>query len=85
MKLYRFIEDRTLELVLIKLSDLTTEKPIQIKTFEPLIVEMDIFEPIVVEPINDNSTNGNITRNNVAVHYHNHIFIWFGVVHVCNY
>jgi hypothetical protein len=55
---YRFIEDRTLHLVLAKPSDLTTKKPFQIENFEPLFVEDDIFEPIVFESVNDNLTNG---------------------------
>jgi len=57
---YRFIEDKTLHLVLAKPNDLITKKPFQINFFEPLLVENDIFEPIVFELVNDNLTNGKL-------------------------
>lgn len=40
---YRFIENRTLHLVLTKPNDLTTKKPFQIEIFEPLLVEDDFL------------------------------------------
>jgi hypothetical protein len=51
LKPYRFIEDKTLQPILVKLGDLMTNEPVQTKEPIPLPVELEDFEPVRFEPI----------------------------------
>jgi hypothetical protein len=71
-KPYKFIEDKTLQPVLVKPSDLVTNKPIQAKEPIPPPVELEVFQPIKFEPFSNHSTPNNIKAIDVVVHhYHN--------------
>jgi hypothetical protein len=48
-----FIEGRTLQLVLVKLSDMIIDEHVQIKKLEPLVVEIENYKPIEFESINN--------------------------------
>ncbi len=69
LKPYRFIEDRILQLILAKISDLVTNKPIQTKELEPLPIQPEIFQLIEFEPINNLLVHGSIKGTNVLVQY----------------
>jgi hypothetical protein len=51
LKLYRFIKDRTLQLVLVKPSDLVIDEPIQTKELDSQPIELEDFQPIEFEPV----------------------------------
>ncbi len=80
MKPYRFIEDKTLQLVLTNLSDLVIDELVQIKEPKPLFIENANCGLIKFEPINNYLTHGNIIGTNVHVHYHNDVLIEFNCV-----
>jgi len=72
LKPYRFIENETLQLVLIKPSDLVIDKPIQAKEPIPLVVKLEDFQLVEFESISNHSTHGRIKSTNMFVqHYHN--------------
>jgi len=50
---YKFIANKTLQLVLITLNDLVMDDPIQTKEREPLLVEPKDFQPVEFKPINN--------------------------------
>ncbi len=60
LKPYKFIEDKTLQVVLVKPSDLVTNEPIQTRKLEPLFVELEEFQPIKFEPVCNYLTLDNI-------------------------
>jgi hypothetical protein len=67
-----FIEDKTLQLVFVKCSDLVTNEPIQTIEPIPLPIELKDFQPIEFELVSNHLTPGNIKGTNVCVHhYHN--------------
>ncbi len=80
LKPYMFIEDKTLQPVLAKLSDLITYEPIQTKKLEPLLLEPEDLQHVEFEPINNHLTHGNIKRTNVFIHYYHDVFLL-----KCNY
>jgi hypothetical protein len=51
LKPYRFIENKTLQPVLVKPSDLVTDEPVQTKEPIPLSIESEDFQPIGFEPV----------------------------------
>jgi hypothetical protein len=51
LKPYRFIKDKTLEVVLVKPTNLVMDEYIQTKKHEPLLVEPQEFQPVEFEPI----------------------------------
>ncbi len=51
--LTKFIEDKTLQLVLVKLSDMIIDEHVQIEKLEPLLVEIENSKPIEFELINN--------------------------------
>jgi hypothetical protein len=53
LKLYKLIEDRTLQLVFAKPSDLVTDELVQIKEPKPLLVKNANFEPIKFKLVNN--------------------------------
>jgi len=75
LKPFMFIEDKTLQPVLVKLGDLVTNKPIQAKELVPLLVELENFQLVEFELVSNHSTHGSIEITNVLVHhYHNFPF-----------
>jgi hypothetical protein len=46
-----FIEEKTLQLVLVKHGDLVINKLVQAKELVPLLVELEDFQPIEFEPV----------------------------------
>ncbi len=62
LRQYTFIKDRNLQLVLTKLSDLVIDEHVQTKELEPLLVELEDFQLIKFEPINNHLTHGSIKR-----------------------
>ncbi len=75
LKPFMFIEDKTLQPVLVKFGDLVINKPIQAKKLVPLLVELENFQLVELEPISNHSTHGSIKITNVFVHhYHNFPF-----------
>jgi hypothetical protein len=72
LKPHRLIEDKTFKLVLVKLGDLVTDKPVQTRKLVPLLVELEYFQLVELEPVNNHSTPCSIQSTNVHVHhYHN--------------
>jgi hypothetical protein len=70
LKPYKFIEDRTLQPILAKLSDLVTDEPVQTDELEPLLIELEDLQPIEFELVNNHFTHGSIEGTYVLVHYH---------------
>jgi hypothetical protein len=70
-----FIEDKTLQLVLAKPSDLVTYEPVQTKKLESLHVELEDHQHVEFEPVNNHLTHDNIKRTNVLVHYYHDVLI----------
>ncbi len=70
LKPYKFIEDKTLQHILTKPSDLVIYKPIQTKEPEPLPIKLEYFQPIEFEPFNNLLAHGSIKGTNVFVHYY---------------
>jgi hypothetical protein len=75
----RFINDNILQPIFVKPNDLTIETHVQEELLESLLVENDIFEHVVFEPITDDFTNGLIIIQNVPIHNHHND------IHVHNY
>jgi hypothetical protein len=72
LKPYRFIKDKILQLVLVKLGDLVIVKLVQARKPIPLLVELEDFQLVEFELANNHSTPGSIKSTNVHVHhYHN--------------
>ncbi len=84
MKPYKFIEDKNLQLVLTTLIDLVTNKPIQTKEHGPLLVELENFQLIEFELVNNHLTRGKIKWTNVLVHYYHDVPIEDNNVIFCN-
>jgi hypothetical protein len=75
LKPYKFIEDKTLELVLVKLGDLVIDKPIQAGKHVPLLVELEDFQLVEFEPVSNHLTLGSIKSTNVHVHHYHNLLI----------
>jgi hypothetical protein len=71
--------------ILVKPSDLVTNEPIQTKELEPLHVELEYFQLVEFEPINNHLAHGNIKRIHVLVNYYNDVPIEDNNVTICNY
>jgi hypothetical protein len=56
--------------MLVKFCDLVINKPIQAKKLVPLPVELEDFQFIEFEPVNNHSTLGSIKTTNVLVHHY---------------
>jgi hypothetical protein len=65
-----FIEDITLQLILAKPNDLVTNEPTQTQEPEPLPIELEDFQHVGFELINNHLTHGNIKRTYVHLHYY---------------
>jgi hypothetical protein len=79
-----FIEDRSLQLVLVKPSDLVINEPIQTKESDSLLVELEGFQPIEFELVCKNLTPNNIKRTYVLVHHYHNVFVQDNDVIVSN-
>ncbi len=70
LKLYKFIKDRTLQLVLVKVkpSDLVIDEPIQTKELDSQPIELEDFQLVEFEPVC-------IKRIDVVVHHYHNVAI----------
>jgi hypothetical protein len=84
LKPYMFIEGRTLQLVLVKLSDLATDEPFQIRDFEPLLVELEDPQLVEFEPFNNHLTHGSIKGTYMHVHYYHDVHVQDNNAAICN-
>ncbi len=75
MKPYKFIEDKTLQHVLVKPGDLVIDEPVQTKQLVPLPIEPKVFQPIGFEPVSNHLTHGNIKAKDVFVHHCHNLLI----------
>ncbi len=75
LKPYRFIEDRTLQPILAKPSDLAIDEPVQTRELEPLHVELENLQHVEFELVNNHLTPSSIKRIDVHVHYYHDVFI----------
>ncbi len=75
LKPYKFIEDKTLQPILTKPSDLVTDEPIQSKELEPLHVEPEDLQPVESELVNNALTHNNIKGTYVPSHYYHDVLI----------
>ncbi len=75
LKLHKFIEDKTLQHVLVKSSDLVTDGHIQTKEPNSLLVELEGFQPVEFEPVCKYLTLGNIKRTYVLVHHYHNVLL----------
>jgi hypothetical protein len=75
LKLYRFIEDKTLQHVLVKPGDLVTNELVQTKKPIPLLVELKDFQPIEFELVSNHLTFGSIKGIYVHVHHYHYLFV----------
>ncbi len=66
LKPYRFIENKTLQPILVKLDDLVIDEHV------PLLVKLEDFQLVGFELVNNHLTYGSIKATYVLVHcYHN--------------
>jgi len=82
LKAHMFIENITLQHVLVNLSDLIVDEHVKKKELEPLFVKNANFELVKFELVNNYSTHGNITRTNVPTHYYDNVHVEFNYMHV---
>jgi hypothetical protein len=75
----RFINDNILQPRFAKPSDLTIKAFVQEELLESLLVEDDIFEHAVFEPVTNDFTNGPIIIHNIPLYNHHND------IHVHNY
>jgi hypothetical protein len=65
-----FIENKTLQLVLVKPNDMVTDKPIQAKELVPLLIEPKDFQHVEFEPVNNHFTPISIKTIDVIIHHY---------------
>jgi hypothetical protein len=75
LKPYMFIEDKTLQLVLAKPSDLVSDESIQTKEPALLLVESKYLQHVEFEPVNNPLTNGNIIGIDVPICYYHDVHV----------
>ncbi len=75
LKPYRFIEDKTLQPILVKLGVLITNELVQIEEPKVLLIEPVNFQPIEFESINNHLTRGNIKGTYVHVYYYHDVHV----------
>ncbi len=73
LKPYRFIENKTLQPVLVEPSDLVINELVQAKEFVPLFVEPKDFQLVEFEPISNHSTPSSIKVTYVFVHHYQNL------------
>jgi len=74
LKLYKFIEDRTLQHLLVKPIDLVIDKLVQTKEHDSLFVELKGFQPLEFELVCNYLTPSHIKRIDVVVHHYHHYY-----------
>ncbi len=84
LKPNRFIEDKILQLVLVKPSDLVIDEPVQIEEHAPLPTELKDFQLVEFELVNNHLTHGTIKRIDVHVHYYHDVHVEDNNVTICN-
>jgi hypothetical protein len=75
LKPYMFLEDKILQLVLAKPSDLATNELVETKEPEPLLVEHEDLQLVEFELVNNHLTPSNIKGINVLVHYYHDVLV----------
>jgi hypothetical protein len=70
-----FIEDKTLQHVLVKLNDLATNELLRTKELELLPIELEDLQPIEFEPVSNHLTLGSIKGKDVHVHYYHDVHV----------
>jgi hypothetical protein len=77
LKPYKFIEDKTLQHVLTKPSDLVIDELVQIEELEDL-------QRVGFERVNNYLTHGNIIGTYVPIHYYHDVPFEYNNVTICN-
>jgi hypothetical protein len=75
LKPYRFIEDKTLQHVLVKLGDLVITEPIQTKEHVTLSIEPEAFQLVNFKPVSNHSTPSSIKTLDVFIHHYHNLLI----------
>jgi hypothetical protein len=70
LKPYRFIEDKTLQLVLVKPGNLVINELVQTKEHVPLLVEHENFQRVGFKPVSNHLTPNIIKVTNVLGHHY---------------
>jgi hypothetical protein len=70
-----FIEDKTLQPILVKPGDLVIDELVQAKELVPLLIELEDFQPIEFEMVNNHLTSSNIKATNVFIHHYHNLFV----------
>jgi hypothetical protein len=79
-----FIEDKTLQPVLTKPSDLVIDELVHIEEVEPLHVEPEDLQLVGFERVNNYLTHGNIIGTHVPIHYYHDMLVEYNNVTICN-
>ncbi len=75
LKPYKFIENRALQHVLVKPSDLVIDEFIQTKKPDSLLIGLEGFQPVKFESICNYLTPSCIKRTNVVVHHCHNVLV----------
>ncbi len=75
LKPYQFIEDKTLQAILVKPSDMVMDELVQTRELEPLPIELEKIQPIEFELVYNYLTPGNIEKTYVLVHHYHNVFV----------
>jgi hypothetical protein len=75
LKPYGFIEDKTLQLVLIKLNDLVSNELVQTRKFDSIRVELEGFQPLEFERVCKKLTACNIKGTYVPIHHYHNVHV----------
>jgi len=70
-----FIEEKNLQLVLVKLGDLVTDELVQTIEPIPLLVEPKDFQHVRFELVNNHLTPSNIKIIDVFVHHYHNLLV----------
>jgi len=75
LKPWRFIENKTLQPILIKPNDLIIDEFVQTKEPKPLPIELEDFQHVEFESINNYLTHGSIIKIDVHAHYYHDVHV----------
>ncbi len=70
-----FLEDKILQPILVKHSDLATNEHVETREPEPLLVEHEDLQLVEFELVNNHLTPSNIKGINVLVHYYHDVLV----------
>jgi hypothetical protein len=70
LKPYKFINDNTLQHVIVKPSDVIIEVHVQKEIPKPIHVENDIYEPVFFKSIINDQNNAPIIINDIPINNH---------------